>query len=182
VNQQTQDLMFSSLKQDWETPDELFERYKNRYGITLDVCATKENTKCENFISPEQDIFKTVWTCSAWINPPYNIPEHICKHGCKKKMCVKRGFHVDRYIPGQIDFVKRARYMSIEHGATTVCLLPARTDTDLFHSLIWDSANNKPYPGVTVEFLKGRLKFKGAKDAAPFPSMIVVFSPIIVLS
>lgn len=50
-----------------------------------------------------------------------------------------------------------------------VMLLPARTDTKWFHDYIYNKSN------VEIRFLKGRLKFGGAKNAAPFPSMLVVF-------
>jgi len=51
----------------------------------------------------------------------------------------------------------------------TVCLLPARTDTRWFHDHIYGKAD--------IRFLKGRLKFGGSKNSAPFPSMIVIFNP-----
>ena len=51
--------------------------------------------------------------------------------------------------------------------ATVVMLLPARTDTKWFHD--WCLPYGK------VEFLRGRLKFGGCDNSAPFPSMIVVF-------
>lgn len=56
-----------------------------------------------------------------------------------------------------------------ETGATVVMLLPARTDTAWFHRYIYGKAE--------VRFIRGRLKFGGAKSGAPFPSMIVVFKP-----
>lgn len=50
-------------------------------------------------------------------------------------------------------------------------LLPARTDTVTFHDYILGKAE--------IRFIKGRLKFElervGQKDAAPFPSMIVIY-------
>lgn len=49
----------------------------------------------------------------------------------------------------------------------TVCLLPARTDTKWFHDYILGKAE--------IRFIKGRLKFGGHKNSAPFPSMIVIF-------
>jgi phage N-6-adenine-methyltransferase len=52
-------------------------------------------------------------------------------------------------------------------GATVVMLLPARTDTKWFHDYIYGKAE--------IRFIKGRLKFGDSKNAAPFPSMIVVF-------
>jgi len=68
-------------------------------------------------------------------------------------------------------WVKKA-YESSENGATVVCLLPARTDTRWFHDYCTRGE---------ITFIKGRLKFGGHKNAAPFPSMIVVFKGNIVL-
>ena len=48
-----------------------------------------------------------------------------------------------------------------------VMLIPARTDTRWFHKYIYQKAE--------VRFLKGRLNFGDSKNAAPFPSMVVVF-------
>ena len=65
------------------------------------------------------------------------------------------------------DWVKKAS----EHGKV-VALLPARTDTRYFHDHIYNKEN------VEIRFIKGRLKFLSdgkAKDAAPFPSMVVIF-------
>ena len=52
-------------------------------------------------------------------------------------------------------------------GATVVMLIPARTDTSWFHNYIYHKAE--------IRFIRGRLKFGGNKNSAPFPSMIVVF-------
>lgn len=56
-----------------------------------------------------------------------------------------------------------------EHRGLAVMLIPARTDTRWFHEYIWMQDN------VSVAFLPGRVKFEGAKNSAPFPSMIVTF-------
>jgi len=52
-------------------------------------------------------------------------------------------------------------------GTTVVMLLPARTDTAWFHDFILGRSE--------IRFVRGRLKFGGSKDSAPFPSMVVVF-------
>lgn len=62
----------------------------------------------------------------------------------------------------------------IEKAATggaeiVVALLPARTDTRWFHDHIYNK------PNVEMRLLKGRLKFGGQKNSAPFPSMLVIF-------
>lgn len=64
-------------------------------------------------------------------------------------------------------WVKKA---SEARGGTVVMLIPARTDTAYFHDYIYNKAE--------IRFLRGRIKFliNGVeKDAAPFPSMVVVF-------
>jgi site-specific DNA-methyltransferase (adenine-specific) len=48
-----------------------------------------------------------------------------------------------------------------------VMLLHARTDTRWFHDMILHRAE--------IRFIKGRLKFGGSNNNAPFPSMIVIF-------
>jgi len=62
-------------------------------------------------------------------------------------------------------WMKKA-YESSLAGATVVCLVPARTDTAWWH----DYAINGE-----IEFIRGRLKFGGSKNSAPFPSAVVVF-------
>ena len=52
-------------------------------------------------------------------------------------------------------------------GGVAVMLIPARTDTKAFHEYIYHKAE--------IRFIRGRLKFGGAKNSAPFPSMVVVF-------
>ena len=65
-------------------------------------------------------------------------------------------------------WVEKALFESLL-GNTTVMLIPARTDTRWFHHYIYNQ------PNVEVRFIKGRIKFSGAKYNAPFPSMIVIF-------
>lgn len=63
----------------------------------------------------------------------------------------------------------RRGFLAAEDGATVVMLLPARTDTQWFHDYIRGKAE--------VRFIKGRLKFGGSSNSAPFPSMLAIFWP-----
>ena len=63
------------------------------------------------------------------------------------------------------EWMKKA-YESSLNGATVVCLVPARTDTAWWHD--YSVKGN-------IEFIRGRLKFGGSKNSAPFPSAVVVF-------
>lgn len=62
----------------------------------------------------------------------------------------------------------RKAYESSLSGATVVCLVPSRTDTKWWHEYAIKG---------DITFIKGRLKFGGAKNSAPFPSAVVVFKP-----
>ncbi len=55
-----------------------------------------------------------------------------------------------------------------QEADVAVYLLPARTDTRWFHSIVLPRA-------AEVRFIKGRLKFGGSKNSAPFPSMLAIF-------
>ena len=74
------------------------------------------------------------------------------------------------YGRGIGQWVRRALFASVS-GSTVVMLLPARTDTKWFHDYIYKRNN------VEIRFIRGRLKFGGSKNSAPFPSMVVVFMP-----
>lgn len=66
------------------------------------------------------------------------------------------------YGRGVGDWIQKAK-----EGILAVYLLPARTDTKWWHELAMKATE--------IRFLRGRLKFKGAKQGAPFPSVILIF-------
>jgi phage N-6-adenine-methyltransferase len=57
-------------------------------------------------------------------------------------------------------------HQSADNGATVVSLVPARVDTRWW----W---NHCRY--AEIRFLRGRLKFGGGANPAPFPSAVVIF-------
>ena len=67
-------------------------------------------------------------------------------------------------------WVRRA-WLSSAVGSTVVMLLPARTDTKWFHEYVYNKTR------VEIRFIPGRLKFGGAENSAPFPSMLAIFRP-----
>lgn len=131
------EVMFSSKSDIWETPQEFFDKLNEEFHFQTDVCALPENAKCKHFYTPEQDGLAREWSGSCWCNPPY-------------------GRQIGKWV-------RKAS----ESKATTVMLIPARTDTAWFHDYIYGKAE--------VRFVRGRLRFSGAKENAPFPCMVVVF-------
>ena len=75
----------------------------------------------------------------------------------------KRVFCNPPYGPGIGDWLRRGLEADL-----AVFLIPARTDTRWFHEIVLPKA-------AEIRFIRGRLKFGGATNSAPFPSMVVVF-------
>ena len=129
--------LFTSDKDDWETPQELFDELDKEFHFTLDVCATEKNAKKGSYFTKEEDGLKQDWTNDAcWMNPPY-------------------GREIGKWV-------KKA-----SESEATVCLLPARTDTRWFHDYIYNKAeirflkgrlkfsnskNSAPFPSMIVIF------------------------------
>lgn len=62
---------FSSMRQDWETPQWLFDKLDKEFAFTLDACATKATAKCADFFGPEDEAMFHSWSGRVWVNPPY---------------------------------------------------------------------------------------------------------------
>ena len=133
--------LLESVRDDWETPQDLFDELNSEFGFTLDPCATPKTAKCAKYYTPFEDGLTRDWTGEiVFCNPPYGRKQDVWVRKCSE--------HGVR-------------------GGVAVMLIPARTDTARFHDLILGKAE--------IRFLRGRLKFAGASNHAPFPSMIVVF-------
>lgn len=141
MNNQVKDTLFSSATDEWATPQELFDPLDAEFHFTLDPCSTDQNAKCAKHYTKVQDGLAQDWTGeTVWCNPPY-------------------GRDVGKWI--------RKCYEHFMGGGTAVLLLPARTDTKVFHEYIYGKAE--------IRFIRGRVRFGNSKYNAPFPSMIVIY-------
>lgn len=181
------DLMWGTGNDVTSTPPEFFAIINAQAGgFGCDVAALSTNRKVENYFGPDhiepwrRDCLKIDWPDDKpnWLNPPYSDPEFACKPlgKCKKKLCMKRGGCDYTYRPGCVDFIRKAAEQR-DMGVETWLLLASRTDNQWFHEFIWDRTESQWQHGVRGNFLKGRLKFEGHKDSAPFPSLLVRFIP-----
>jgi phage N-6-adenine-methyltransferase len=136
---------FSSATSEWATPQDFFDKLNAEFNFTLDVCATPENAKCAKYFTREQDGLAQSW-----------YGERVW---CNPPYGRGIGEWVDRC--SDRPNIPRAPELA-------VMLLPARTDTRWWHDYVI------PY-AAEVRFIKGRLKFGGHKNSAPFPSAVVVF-------
>lgn len=146
--------MFTSTTDDWPTPRDLFDALDAEFGFDLDPCASPENAKCARFYTMADDGLSRRWRGVVFMNPPYG-----------------RGIR---------DWIAKAWWES-RQGATVVCLIPARCDTDYWHEYVMQAAE--------VRLVRGRIHFDSDRQRereasgesvahnAPFPSAVVVFRP-----
>lgn len=136
--------MFSHKKDDWETPQELFDALNREFEFTLDPCASDDNHKCEKYYTKEQDGLSQCWVEErVFCNPPY-------------------GREIEAWV--------RKCCLHSKEGGIAVMLIPARTDTRWFHEYIYDkpdvevrflkgrlkfsgAAYNAPFPSMVVVFM-----------------------------
>lgn len=145
--------VYSSNKQDWETPPEFVRLIEHKYGFRfdLDSCCYPRTAKARRFFTEEDDGLAQDWTkedgsaAFVWMNPPYGNALPV--------------------------WTKKAKKEAQEHGSTVFCLVPGRTDTKWFH----DAARF----GKLI-LMKGRLSFlqDGEQQGSPaFPSVLIIFGP-----
>jgi site-specific DNA-methyltransferase (adenine-specific) len=154
--------LFSSEKSDWQTPPELFQSLNERYGpYVVDAAASHSNALCDYYYtesglyrktgdSPkkitEEDGLSGAWEGRVFCNPPY-------------------GRSIGKWVQkGLEEWLRQADLVTLP--------LPSRTDTKWFQDYILPMYKTGY---ADVEFIRGRLKFSGAKDAAPFPSITVTY-------
>lgn len=140
----------SHKSDEWLTPYWLYEAIDEIYKVDVDLYANEINFLAPFYYTKENPFDPDKHRCDRvfYANPPYSK----CGEACKT-----------------------AEQIALK-GGTVIMLIPARTDTKYFHEIIL-----KNYYEITpiitcFIFIKGRLKFSQAKQGAPFPSMIVIFS------
>ena len=130
----------TSDKQDWGTPQFIYDALNKEFGFTLDVCANKENAKCSKYFTEQDDAIKQDWSNDVcFMNPPYNL----------------------------VDAFMQKAWDESQKGAIVVCLIPARIDASWWHKYVMKSEwrlftqrlefeghkkNRAPFPSAVVVF------------------------------
>jgi phage N-6-adenine-methyltransferase len=130
-----------TIGDDAPTPQEFWRQLDAEFGFTLDVAASQENTKCAAFYTLEDDGLQQPWAGVVWCNPPYSDIG---------------------------PWIERARLEATAGRATTVLLVPSRTDQGWWHDHVADGK-------AEVRWIRGRLRFGGRKQSAPFPCCLVIY-------
>lgn len=140
---------FKKVRDEWETPPDLYRTLNREFKFTLDPASTPENVLVGK--APKDGLAMSWAGERVYCNPPYS-----------------------NWRP----WVEKAKHEALNHTCkVAVLLLPVDTSTKAFHQYIW--ADHGPRVGVEVRFLKSRLKYyykgKPGPHPARFASMVVVF-------
>ena len=139
--------LYSSRSEEWATPQAFFDKLNAEFHFSLDACATSENTKVPHcFIDPDEDALLTPWFGRTAGNRIWCNPPY--------------GRSIGKWFA-------KARAEAAQ-GGVVVMLAHARTDTRWWHEHVQGIATE-------VRFIKGRLKFGGSKNSAPFPSAVIIY-------
>ncbi len=155
MNKRTRELMHAGARRNpkssdcWRTPTDLFQSLNKVFNFTLDPCTAEDNhLGTSRYFTEATNGLGQSWVNQvAFVNPPYSDLK---------------------------SWVGKCMHEMVEHGVTSVMLIPARTDTKVFQELAFMYAR-------AICFMRGRVKFEDgtgqSRDSAPFPSALVVFAP-----
>lgn len=140
--------LFTSNKEDWETPQDFYDRLNAKYHFEWDLAASDDNAKCDNYFTRDDNSLEQDWeglSGNLFLNPPY---------GRELKL-----------------WVKKAATTGLKDKQNLVMLIPSRTDTSYWHDYIFNHAEIKFLRGrlkFQVDGVSG--------DSAPFPSAVVIYT------
>lgn len=116
----------------WSTPMSVIDAVRTTLNlpIALDACATRENRRCYEYISEEEDAFSVGWVPElrgfVFCNPPYSQ---------------------------LADWVERCAEQAVDQGQIVVGLVPCDTSTRWFHRWVMDTASILLVPNKRIAFI-----------------------------
>ena len=137
--------LFSSLRDNWETPKWLFDKCDSIWHFTLDAASNDQNALCDKHYTELDDGLSKDWGGQrVWCNPPY-------------------GRSISKWV-------QKAYEESRKPNTIVIMLLPARTDTAYFHDYVVKADEISLIRGRIKFTINGE-----QGNSAPFPSMLVRF-------
>lgn len=141
-----QPYMPKAKRQDYETPDWLYDLLDEEFNFTVDAAASDHNAKMERYWTEEIDGLAQDWTGeSVWVNPPFE--------NRKPARTLAR-------------FVEKAWNETRDALTKAVMLVPVKSD-----QAWWSAFAIK----TEVRFIKGRIRFVGEEHQFVRPVAVLVF-------
>lgn len=129
--------MMSSVRDDWETPQSLFNAINDVFHFTLDACASERNHKVDRYFSKANDGLAQSWSGEVvWCNPPYGREIARWAKKCATEseharvvlLCAARpdtGWFADYVAPyARVAFIKGRLKFELGGGSTSKRTLP----------------------------------------------------------
>lgn len=136
-------------RQDWETPNWLFEQWDSIFNFHLDVCATDQNHKnTDTYFTIKDNALERDWHLNhpyyktrCWMNPPYGRGE------------------VEKWV--------RKAHEESKKSCLIVGLLPVSTSSNWWQKYVLQSD--------LIYYLPKRVRFVGATGSPSFDNAIVIW-------
>jgi hypothetical protein len=134
---------FSSESAEWNTPSEIIERVLALFGGRIDLDPCSNSATKPSVPVAKHLTPKEDGLSRVWMGRVYMNPPY--------------GQEIGRWVE------HLCKHYEAKAVSEAIALFPSRTDTEWFERL-------REYPRC---FLRGRLRFSGHENTAPFPSMVV---------
>jgi phage N-6-adenine-methyltransferase len=147
----------ATSRDDLGTDPALFAKLDERFHFTLDVAATADNAKCEQFFTLEDDGLSKWWTGRVWCNPPYS----------QISLWVQKAW---------LD------WQTVPPPELIVMLLPANRPEQGWWQDHVEPFRDRPGSPLRTEFLRGRQRFVmpgaeaiGPNERPPFGCVLLIW-------
>jgi len=135
---------FESKNNSWRTPKVLFDTLDKEFHFDIDLACSDDSQLCKLGFTEKENAMLQSWKGICYLNPPFGLKQFPLKK-----------------------WVETSYNESQKKGTTVVMLIPARTNTNWWHSYCMKAKE--------VRFIKGRPKFIGNVHGLPQPLAIIIF-------
>lgn len=144
-------------KDEWQTPDGIYDILNRVFEFTVDAAATSANTKCKRYWDIESNGLAGSWRDEiVFCNPPYTKGQYG-------------------------EWIEKAAEEFVSDNVTSVLVLPFKAETAAFNG-VWELAKYLIIPYSRIKFVPAPDYIpppsakKGQKPSATFHSCIAVFT------
>jgi site-specific DNA-methyltransferase (adenine-specific) len=143
---------YKTPKDEWGTPQWLFDLLDQEFHFSLDAAADGENRKCKAYFDKFISGLDHEWTrlSATFLNPPYSA--------------------------GNIDRFMAKALKESQKGAVVVCLVPVASDTRWWHDYVMKSQEIRFIKG-RVKFIGYDEQGNQIRNSPTFSSCVAIFDP-----
>jgi site-specific DNA-methyltransferase (adenine-specific) len=146
------DTKFDSAKQNWETPQQIFNFFDNIYHFQTDLAADELNHKCPHYFTEKDNVLSLDWVGNCWLNPPYGNKAYKLK-----------------------DWIIKCYNESQTDDCIVAILIPARTNTSWWHNYCM-KANTIYFLNGRPKFIERTQGYpQPCKHGLPQPLAVIIF-------